>query len=38
MKSAKSYTCKISGNLEKVNYLNETLEIIEDLSWCRRSS
>jgi len=33
MKSAKSYTCKISGNLEKVNYLEETLEIIEDLSW-----
>lgn len=33
MKSFKSYTCKISGNLEKLNYLEETLEIIEDLSW-----
>ena len=33
MKSNKSYTCKISGNLEKVNFLEETLEIIEDLSW-----
>ena len=33
MKSCKSYTCKISGNIEKVKFLEETLEIIEDLSW-----
>ena len=33
MKSCKSYTCKISGNVEKVNFLNQTLEIVEDLSW-----
>ena len=33
MKSCKSYTCKISGNVEKVNFLNETIDIIEDLSW-----
>ena len=33
MKSCKSYTCKISGNVEKVNFLNQTIEMIEDLSW-----
>ncbi len=33
MKSNKSYTCKISGNNYKVEYLMEQLEIIEDLSW-----
>lgn len=33
MKSCKSYTCKISGNIKKVNFLSETLDIIEDLSW-----
>jgi hypothetical protein len=33
MKSTKSYTCKISGNKSKISYLQEQLEIIEDLSW-----
>ena len=32
MKSVKSYTCKISGNVEKVNFLNSTLEVLQDLS------
>ena len=32
MKSVKSYTCKISGNIEKVNFLNQNLEILQDLS------
>jgi IS605 OrfB family transposase len=33
MKTAKAYTCKISGNMLKFNYLQEQLEIIKDLSW-----
>ena len=33
MKTNKSYTCLISGNNCKVNYLQQQLEIIEDLSW-----
>ena len=33
MKTSKSYTCKISGNMLKVFYLQDQLEIIEDLSW-----
>jgi len=33
IKSSKSYTCKISGNRLKIFYLQEQLEIIEDLSW-----
>ena len=33
MKSTKSYTCLISGNNCKINYLQEQLDIIEDLSW-----
>jgi len=33
IKSSKTYTCLISGNLSKVCYLQEQLEIIEDLSW-----
>ena len=33
MKSCKSYTCKISGNVEKISFLEETIDIIEDLSW-----
>lgn len=33
MKTNKSYTCKISGNNCKVDYLQEQLELIEYLSW-----
>ena len=33
MKSTKSYTCQISGNNCKINYLQKQLDIIEDLSW-----
>ena len=33
MKTIKSYTCLISGNFGKVEYLTINLEIIEDLSW-----
>jgi len=33
MKSCKSYTCLISGNKSKVEYLSTQLEIIQDLSW-----
>ena len=33
MKTTKSYTCLISGNNCKVEYLTEQLKIIEDLSW-----
>jgi IS605 OrfB family transposase len=32
-KSVKSYTCKISGNNIKLEFLEETLDIIQDLSW-----
>lgn len=32
-KSVKSYTCKISGNNSKLEFLEETLDIIQDLSW-----
>ena len=33
MKTYKSFTCKISGNINKVNFLNEQLDVINDLSW-----
>jgi len=33
MKSCKSYTCLISGNKSKIEYLLNNLEIIGDLSW-----
>jgi len=33
MKSCKSYTCLISGNSSKVEYISSQLEIIQDLSW-----
>ena len=33
MRLNKSYTCKISGNMEKVNFLKNNFEIIEQLSW-----
>jgi hypothetical protein len=33
MKSCKSYTCLISGNFGKVDYLTSQLELIEQLSW-----
>jgi IS605 OrfB family transposase len=33
MKSCKSYTCLISGNNLKYEYLTSQLEIIQDLSW-----
>ncbi len=33
MKSVKSYNCKIAGNTEKVEFLDENLKVIEDLSW-----
>ncbi len=32
-KTYKSYTCKISGNVRKREFLNEQLDIIQDLSW-----
>jgi len=33
IKSSKTYICLISGNKSKISYLQEQLEIIEDLSW-----
>jgi len=33
IKSSKTYTCLISGNKSKISFLQEQLEIIEDLSW-----
>ena len=33
IKSSKTYTCLISGNRSKVTYLQEQLELVEDLSW-----
>ena len=33
IKSSKTYTCLISGNRSKISYLQEQLELIENLSW-----
>jgi len=33
IKSSKTYTCLISGNKSKISFLQEQLELIEDLSW-----
>jgi putative transposase len=33
IKSSKTYTCLISGNTSKISYLQEQLELIENLSW-----
>jgi len=33
IKSSKTYTCLISGNRSKISYLQEQLDLIEDLSW-----
>lgn len=33
IKSSKTYTCLISGNKSKIFFLQEQVEIIEDLSW-----
>lgn len=33
IKSSKTYTCLISGNKSKISYLQEQLELIEQLSW-----
>jgi putative transposase len=33
MKSIKSYTCKISGNNSKTEYLSTNIEVLKELSW-----